>query len=361
MTVMSAAETDPTLHGPIPVVPEWLALREEPVEDPAMPIIDPHQHLWTRAYAPYLFDQYLADTKGGHQVAASVYVQCSSMYREDGPEEMKPLGEVEFANGMAAMSASGQFGPSRLCAGIVGFADLTRGKPVRRILESMTRVAGERFKGIRTLATWSPVKVRSHASTGERPHLLLLPEYQEGLAELADLGLSLDVLVFHTQLADVESLARSFPDTRIILNHAGNPVLSGPYKERREEMMQVWMEGMRRVSALPNVHVKLGGLASRLSGSMWHTLPQPPSSDVMAGHFEPFVRHCVRYFGAGRCMFESNFPVDKGQTSYRLLWNAFKKLAAAYPAQDQESLLWRTADDCYRLGVARSHPCRTLP
>jgi len=342
---------DPTLHGPIPVRSDWLALREEPVIDPELPIIDAHHHLWTRSYAPYMFDDLLADVQSGHKVAATIFVQCSTMYRSDGPENMKPLGEVEFANGVAAMSASGAYGQARLCAGIVGFADLLQGRSVRPLLEAQMKAAGERFKGIRTLAAWSPVQVKAVPDTDSRQQLLSDKTYREGLAELVDLGLSLDVLIFHTQIDEIDDLARAFPSARIVVNHMASPVISGPYRERADEMRQLWREGIKRLSDRPNVYLKLGGIASRLSGSMMHTLPEPPSSERLAAHFQPFVTHCVDYFGAERCMFESNFPVDKGQTSYRLLWNAFKLASARYNRHQREALFWRTANDFYRLDI----------
>lgn len=341
-----------TLHGPLPVREKWLSTLREDVIEPELPIIDAHQHLWTRPHAPYMVDAYLADVESGHNIIGSVYVQCSSMYRQDGPAEMRPIGEVEFANGVAAMSASGLFGSRRLCAGIVGAADLSLGERVRPVLEASMRAGGSRFKGIRTLAAWSPIRTRVTPDHESRPGVLADAAFRKGFAVLNELRLRFDVHVYHWQLAELADLSRAFPETTIIVNHCGAPVMAGTPESGRGEIRKAWQAGMKALADSGNVVIKLGGLASRLSGSMLHEQDVAPSSMALADHFRQYLEPCLDYFGPRRCMFESNFPVDKGQSSYRTLWNAFKRVTKACSDEDKHRLFHETARIVYGLDLA---------
>lgn len=339
-------------HKPhLPVRPDWLALREEPALEPDLPIVDPHHHLWDRPGERYLFDDLLADTRSGHRIEATVFVTCRSMFRAEGPEEMRPLGETEFVNGIAAQSASGLYGPLRACQGIVGFADLMRGARVAPVLEAHLRLAPDRFRGIRNNTAFHPDPDIQTNPIKPREGLLAEPAFREGAAMLARYGLSLDIWAYHTQLAEVYALARSLPETVIVLDHVGGPIGIGRFAGRRAEVFGAWKAEILRLAALPNLRVKLGGLAMSLSGFTFHEEALPPSSEALAEAWRPYVETCIEAFGPARCMFESNFSVDKGMCGYGVLWNAFKRLAAGASAAEKAALFAGTARQTYRLAV----------
>jgi predicted TIM-barrel fold metal-dependent hydrolase len=330
---------------------DWLALRKEEVVDPARPIIDPHHHLWDRGGQRYLIEEMAADIASGHNIIASVYVEARSMYRAGGPEALRPLGEVEFANGAAAMSASGGYGPAAICAGIVGHANLLLGEAARPVLEAEIAAGNGRFRGIRHSSAWDADANVAHMYANRPKGLLLDATFRKGFACLAPLGLSFDAWLFHPQITELTDLARAFPDTKIVLDHCGGPVGIGSYANRRDEIFAGWKASIREIANCPNVVVKLGGLAMRLLGYDFHERPMPPSSEEAATAWRPYVESCIEAFGAERCMFESNFPPDKGQCSYQVIFNAFKRIAAQYSEAEKTALFSKTATDFYRLGL----------
>ena len=346
--------TDPaTAPSPHPAArPEWLALRQEEIIEPELPIVDPHHHLVDRANTGrYLLPELLADTNTGHNIIATVYLEWLSMYRADGPAEMQPVGEVEFAGGVAAMAASGTYGKTRVCADIVAHADLMLGERVEPVLEAMIMAGGGRFRGIRYITASHPDDAARGSSVNRPSGLLMEPKLRAGFARLHPLGLSFDAFMYHTQLGELADLARSFPDTPIVLNHVGGPIGIGPYAGRREEVFAAWRGRIEELARCPNVHVKLGGLGMRLFGFDVHEGALPPSSEQLAALWRPYIETCIAAFGADRAMFESNFPVDKGSGSYQVFWNAFKRLAAAGSAADKAALFAGTASRFYRLGL----------
>jgi predicted TIM-barrel fold metal-dependent hydrolase len=333
----------------LPVRPGWLALRQEAPIDPDVPVVDAHHHLWDRHGSRYLAHELLDDTGAGHRVEATVYVQCRSMLRQDGPAAMRPVGEVEFANGVAAMGASGIYGPTRLCDAIVGGADLTLGDAVAPVLEAMMAVSGGRLRGIRNPVAWhEDPAVRSSPAQPPRG-LMREPAFQRGAAMLARYGLSLDVWAYHSQLDELYDLARAVPDVAVVIDHFGGPVGVGPYAGRQAHMLREWRDGMARLAMLPNTHVKLGGAGMPVFGFGFAQEETPPASGQLAAAWRPYFDICVELFGAHRCMFESNFPVDKGMFGYVVLWNAFKRLAAVCSADERADLLAGTARRIYRL------------
>jgi predicted TIM-barrel fold metal-dependent hydrolase len=336
---------DKTGAGMYAVNEKWLAQYDEDVIDPALPIIDPHHHLWDRD-SRYLLDDLLDDTGSGHNIHSTVFIQCRSMYRADGPEEMKPLGETEFVNGVAAMSASGHYGEMRACAGIVGHANLALGGPVRAVLETHI-AASSRFRGIRYSTPWD----KDVQLTPLRPQqgIMLDRTWREGFAELAPLNLAFDALLFHTQLAELTDLAREFPQTTIVLNHVGCPIGLGPYAGKRDEVFGAWRAAIMELARCENVVVKLGGLGMPVFGFDLDKREKPPSSDELAKAWMPYVDTCIGAFGPQRAMFESNFPVDKVSCTYKVMWNALKRLAAGASAGDKAALFSGTAARVYRL------------
>jgi predicted TIM-barrel fold metal-dependent hydrolase len=335
---------------------EWLKLTTEQPIEPDLPICDAHHHLWHRPSTQdrpgsrYLFEELLDDVGSGHNIVKTVFVQCGSMYRKDGPEEMKPVGETEFVQGVAAMSASGQYGPTEVAAGIVGYADLTIGDAIAPMLEAHIR-AGRNFRGIRYMTSWEdnpefPIYAKA-------PHMLMDPGLRRGFACLERYGLSFDAWLHHTQLMELVDLARVFPDTPIILDHIGGPILIGSYAGKREEVFEEWKRGIAELATCPNVVVKLGGIGLPLLGFGWHERSAPPGSAEMAEATAPYYLWCIERFGVDRCMFESNFPVDKRTCSYTVLWNAFKIMTKDFSAQERAALFHDTAAKVYRLGTDR--------
>jgi predicted TIM-barrel fold metal-dependent hydrolase len=346
-----AASNAPALKSGLYADPreDWLAQRKEEILEPTLPIVDPHHHLWDRGGQRYLIEELAADIASGHNIIATVYVEARSMYRAGGPEAFRPVGEVEFVNGAAAMSASGGYGSAAICAGIVGHANLLLGEGARAVLEAEIAAGGGRFRGIRHSSAWdADAEVAGMYAT--RPKGLLLDAtFRKGFACLAPLGLSFDAWLFHPQIGDLTDLARAFPDSKIVLDHCGGPIGIGSYANRREEIFPLWKASIQTIAKCPNVVVKLGGLAMRLLGYDFHERAMPPSSEETASAWRPYVETCIEAFGPDRAMFESNFPPDKGQCSYQVIFNAFKRIAAQYSEVEKTALFSKTATDVYRL------------
>jgi predicted TIM-barrel fold metal-dependent hydrolase len=327
---------------------EWLDQVQEEILEPDLPICDPHHHLWDHPQSRYLLDELLADTGSGHNVVSTVFVECNSMYRAGGDVAMRPVGETEFVNGVAAMSASGQYGDIRACLGIVSYADLMLGVAVGEVLDVHMSV-GDRFKGIRHAAGWdaSPEVRNSHTDPIE--HLYLDPTFREGFAELGRRGLSFDAWLYHPQISELTDLARAFPDTTIVFDHFGGPLGIGPYAGKRAEIFPQWAADVAELARCENVVAKLGGLVMPINGFGLHKQAKPPGSDEIVAATSDYYRHALDCFGPSRCMFESNFPVDKQSCSYPVLWNAFKKLAAGFSDAEKADLFHDTAARAYRL------------
>jgi L-fuconolactonase len=328
---------------------EWLAQRTEKIIEPGLPIIDPHHHLWD--WAPvfrYLFDDVMADVRSGHHICATVSISGHSMFRADGDPDLKPVGETEFFNGIAAMTASGIYGPVRLCAGIVGFAELRLGARVERVLEAHIQAGGGRFRGTRYSSHWGPDE-DAKPPHGRPKYILADKAFREGFAKLAPLSLSFDARIFHHQADELVDLARAFPDTTINLCHIATP-LGGGKAERRDELFPVWHAGIRDLAKCPNINVKLGGMGmGREWGFGFEHRPLPPSSTELAAAWGPWLSAVIEAFGADRCMFQSNFPPDKGTCSYPIMWNAFKRIAAGCSADEKAALFAGSAARAYRL------------
>jgi len=331
---------------------DWLDRRREPALEPDLPIVDPHHHLIDRPESGrYLLPDLLEDIDSGHKVIATVYLEWLSMYRADGPAEMRPVGEIEFANGVAAMSASGGYGKPRVCAGIVGHGDLALGAGVAKVLEAMIASGGGRFRGIRFISASHPDQAQWGATMSRPEGLLLDRQVREGFAQLAPLGLSFDAFMYHPQLGDLVDLARAYPATPIVLNHVGGPIGLGRYKGKRDAVFADWSARVSELASCPNVHVKLGGLGMRMLGFDVHEGEMPPSSEQLAAAWRPYIETCISAFGADRAMFESNFPVDKGSYSYGVYWNACKRLTRGASASEKANLFSKTASKFYRLDV----------
>ena len=340
--------------GPNPhyaVRPEWLALHREEAIEPELEIVDCHHHFWDRPESRYFFFDLQDDLRCGHTFAATVFMECGSMYRADGPQELKSIGETEFANGNAAMAASGKYGRTRVAAGIVGFCDLTIGDRAAAVLEKHIAAAGGRFRGVRQISAWHKDPA-AHGSLASPPQGLLAdPQFRRGLAAAHRLGLSFETFMYHTQLGEMVELAQAFPETPMVLNHIGGANGLGPYAGQRAEVFRDWKAGILALSRCPNVSIKLTGLGMRLFGFGlgFGDRTRPASSDKIAQAWRPYIETCIAAFGADRSMFGSNFPVDKGTCSYPVLWNAFKRIVAAASPSEKRALFSGTASRNYRL------------
>ena len=330
----------------------WLAQVEEDVLEPSLPICDPHHHLWDRGGYRYLLHELLDDVGSGHNVVSTVFVEADAMFRADGPEHLRCVGETEFVNGVAAMSASGEYrgsaGPIRACAGIVGMADCLRGAAVGEVLDAHL-AASSRFRGIRHAAGWDPDPAVRSSHTDPPRDMYRRADFLEGFAELAPRGLSFEAWQYHHQLPLVTELARAHPDTTIVLDHFSGPLGIGPHAGRRAEIFEQWKVDLAELARCENVVAKLGGLVMPVNGFGFHLRARPATSDELVEATGDWYRHAIDCFGAERCMFESNFPVDKASVSYRVLFNAFKKLVADASPSEKAALFHDTAARVYRL------------
>ncbi len=326
----------------------WVAKTKEPALEPDLPIVDPHHHLWDRPANRYMLPELLADCGEGHNVVATVFVECGSMFRKDGPEPMKAVGEVEFVNGVAAMSASGRYGKTRACDGIVGHAELRIGAAVREVLEAQMQAAGRRFCGIRFSTCWDADTRVRRARTDPAHRLMYDRTWREGFAQLGKLGLTYDCWMYHPQITEMADLAADFPDQVMVLDHVGGPLGFGPYEDHKESFAH-WKKGMTELARHPNVNVKLGGLGMPLGLFDFFKQPSPVGSDTLARAYRPWIETTIELFGAERCMFESNFPVDKITGGFGVLFNAFKRIAAGCSAAEKTALFSGTATRVYRL------------
>jgi predicted TIM-barrel fold metal-dependent hydrolase len=274
------------------------------------------------------------------------------MYRADGPEPLRCVGETEFVNGVAAMSASGLYGEVRACAGIVGHVDLRLGAAAEDVLRSHIAAGHGRFRGIRHSASHDDDPAVLGPLHGRvPPGLYRDTKFREGFAVLRTLGLSFDAWLLEPQLPDLIDLARAFPDTVIVLDHVGTPLGIGRYRGKREERFGIWRDNIKALAARENVVVKLGGLPMPFAGWRDRMSEPLPSSEQMARDWKPYIDTCIEAFGPARSMFESNFPVDSFGADYVGLWNAFKRLAADFSAEEKTALFSGTAKRVYRIEV----------
>ena len=346
------AETEPNWI----TKPEWLNLTREPAIEPELPIIDPHHHLWDRSQLAdrYMLEELIEDTRD-HNVRQTVFVECSAMYRADGPEEFRVVGETEFVQGVAAMSASGAYGEMRAATGIVGSANLCLGERVAAVLEAQIAASPQRFRGIRQRAAWGESSyIRALGGWPSTPanlptRILMDSDFRKGYAQLRTYGLSFEGWVFHTHIDDLTDLAKAFPDTTIIFNHLGGPVGVESYAGRRDEVFAAWKLSVAELAKCPNVFAKLGGLQMIVNGYDWHKRDKPPTSDQLLETNRDWYNYAIDQFGPDRCMFESNFPVDKLSSSYTVLWNQFKKLTKNFSKDERADMFHDTAMRVYRL------------
>jgi predicted TIM-barrel fold metal-dependent hydrolase len=325
---------------------EWLKQITEEIVDPAREVVDPHHHLWHVEATHYDLGSLREDTGSGHNVTQTVFVECGSSYLESGPVHLRPIGETQYVAEQAARSKNDP--TQATISGIVAKADLTHSE-LDNILDAHEEAGQGFFRGIRDAGAHALHPEALSIPGGAEPDLYENDEFRRGVARLGERSLTYDTWHYHYQNAAFCDLAKAVPDTTMILNHFGTPLGVGPYASQREEIFATWREDVAAIAKCPNVVAKLGGLAMPDNGFGWDKRKKPPSSDEFVEAQSPYYHHMIDCFGPNRCMFESNFPVDRLSISYPVLWNGLKKIASNYSDGDQDMMLSGTAKRIYRL------------
>lgn len=329
---------------------DWLSQVQEVVIEPDRPIVDPHHHLWRdKKIDAYELDDLWADTASGHNIIGTVFVECSADYRKAGPMALKPVGETEYVSAIARESQQASITGRPPIMGLVSHADLCLGTAVTNVFEAHAAASDGLVRGIRHSAAFHPDPPMVDRHSVRIEHLLMRKDFREGFGCLKDAGLSFDAWLLHTQIVELIDLARAFPDTIIIFDHFGGPLGVGAFAGKQAEIYPKWKQDVAELAKCGNVFAKLGGLAMPLNGWGWHDRALPASSDEIVAAHQDYYLHTIDCFGPARCMFESNFPVDKLSVSYGVLWNAFKKMAARFTKDEQDQLFRATATGVYRL------------
>jgi predicted TIM-barrel fold metal-dependent hydrolase len=338
----------------IPAMSKMFDGRNEVVLDPGLPIIDAHHHLYDRPGLRYMFEDYLADATAGHNVIASVYVETNAMARPEGPEVLRPLGEIEFANGVGAMSASGRYGSCRVAAAIVGYADLTQGDDVAVLLDESIARAPDRFRGIRmsTLETRNTAWLRYVIMKFEPKNgVMKSTEFRAGFRHLSPRNLTFDAAVFHTQLRELGELAQDFPDTTIVLGNLGMALALDLSEDSRTEVFGEWRRELRHLSGYPNVVCKIGGLGLPFWGFGFQDRADALGFAELAAVWKPYVETAIEEFGVNRCLMESDFPSDGRSCGFIPTWNALKYITKGYTKEEKLSLFRDNAAKIYRIDL----------
>lgn len=320
--------------------------------DDDLPIIDPHHHLypanpWQDGGGPYLLPEFAADL-ASHRIVSTVFVECSQLYRRDGPEHLRGRGEAEFVAVTGRLSETGRFGPTRVCEGFVGRVELEMGEAVEEVLAALADASEGRLRGVRSPTVWDP-DPRINAS--KRPFapqgIMADPGFRAGLARLAARDLVYDAWQFHPQLGELADLADAVPDATIVCGHCGG--LLGNRAYAAPETFGAWRALVRDLARRPNVTMKLGGLANDRTGFRFRDRAIPATADELVELWRPYIETCIEAFGPDRCMFESNFPVDMVATDYGTLWTVYKRIAASYSPDEKAALFAGVARRVYRL------------
>jgi L-fuconolactonase len=329
------------VNNPKPQISSYV---EDPI-DADLPICDPHHHFFERPNMRYMLEDLLADVNSGHNITSTVFIDCHAGYRQEGPEEMRPVGETEFVRKLAT---EGGNGTTAIAAGIISNANLMLGKAVEPVLAAHVEAGKGNFRGIRGNAARDPHPELTHPMSPPKG-ILLDAKYREGFSCLKKYNLVFDVWMYFHQMRELADLAKAFPNTYIILNHIGGPILTGPYEGKDEEVWAEWRSGILALAECTNVLVKLGGIGMPIYGFGWDQRDVPTDSKELAETMSPYLLYCIEHFGVDRCMFESNFPVDKVSYSYNVIWNAFKRLAKDFSPDEKAALFHDTAARVYKL------------
>jgi L-fuconolactonase len=325
---------------------QWLRTYTEEIIAPECEIVDPHHHLWRHSSLdPYLLEDFRADTASGHNIVKSVFIECGAEYYRAGPEHLKPVGESAF---VATLAQASERDGGAVIAGIVAHADL-RHEALADVLSAHAEAGQGRFRGIRHALARAPEGVDLMIAGRNPKGLYANEQFQAGVRALGTSGLTYDSWHYHFQNPEFLALAQAVPDTVMVLDHFGTPLGVGPYASARQDIFAQWQKDVAAIARCENVVAKLGGMAMPDNGFGWMGRETPPSSDEFVAAQGDYYHHMIECFGPQRCMFESNFPVDKLSISYPVLWNALKKIAACYSETERDALFRGTASRVYAL------------
>jgi len=332
---------------------DWLEITKEEIIEPGLPICDPHHHYWDlrverTPYGRYLLHELLNDIND-HNVTSTVFIEARAMYSADLEKDYRPVGEVEFVEGLSAASASGIYGKSRASASIIGHANLNLGNKVEPILESLLEASPKRFKGIRHIVAWDDDKKVDSIPVYNLEEQMSTKNFINGAKVLSKMGLSFDSWMYFHQLPQLLNLAKEVPDLPIVVDHIGGILLIGEYANKKEEILKIWEKNISDLSECPNVEIKLGGLGMPITGHDWHLRNTPVGSEELANQMKYFLDYCIEKFGPQRGMFESNFPVDKVSFSYNVLYNAFKRYSKNYSKSERAAMFHDNAVRFYKV------------
>ena len=336
-------------------IPGWLGQIQEEILEPDRPIIDPHHHLWhgpkveqdgSNPYR-YLLEDLWNDTESGHNIKKTVFIDCGQEYYDLGPDEFRPVGETEFVVEIAKQAQRNS--DKAQISGIIGHVNMMLGDSSREVLEAHKEKGEGLFRGIRHSGGWDAHESVRNAHSEPTEKIYLEDQFQRGLEQLSNLNMVFDTWHYHNQIKDLTILAKALPSLKIVHDHFGGPLGIGPYEGKQKEVFVKWKEDISELSECPNVYSKLGGLAMPINGWDWHKNDLPASSDQLIEAHKEYYLHTINSFGVERCMFESNFPVDKQSISYHVLWNAFKKMSIGFSEEEKNYLFYKTAKDFYSL------------
>ena len=330
----------------MPIVQSWLDQTVEETLEPDLPICDPHRNLWDYQDSRYLLAELLSDTDSGHNIRSTVFVECLSNYKKASSANLAPVGETEFVEKILSDNSTKG---TAVAAGLVAHANLMLADSIDEVLWAHRQASPERFRGIRHSASWDASDAVRNSHSNSPAHLYLNKKFRQGFARLANFDLIFDSWLYHPQLHELRDLAMTFPYQTIVLDHAGGPLGIGPYANKRSEVFAQWRKSIKALADCENVVAKLGGLGMAINGFGWHKEKIPPSSEQLAQVNRPYLEHCLDSFGVERCMFESNFPVDKVSSSYNILWNSFKHFTKDYSAAEKAQLYHDNAVRVYSL------------
>lgn len=332
---------------------DWLAQIQEDVLEPERPIIDPHHHLWkSRFDRDYLLPELWRDTDSGHNIVKTMFMECRAFYYREGPEHLRPVGETEYIAKVAAESQANVDGKANI-AGIIAHADLRLAgesiEKLQEVLDAHRDKSNGLFRGIRHSAARDKRPEDLFIVGSAPPYLHGKESFRQGIRELARQGLTYDTWHYHHQNLDFLDLARAVPECTMILDHFGTPLGIGIYSNSKDEIFEEWKQEIRQIAKCENVYAKLGGLAMPDNGYSWHKADCPPTSDEVIAAQKRYYLHAIDCFGPERCMFESNFPVDRLSLSYQVIWNVYKKLVADFSEEEKHAMFYGTAEKVYSL------------